>query len=243
MSHTYDEIFARNLLLLGRERVDKLKQSHVIVCGVGGVGSYVVEALVRSGIGALTLVDADKVALSNLNRQLPALLSTLDQPKVEVVAARIAEINPDCRLQLQQRFIEPEQVALVGVADYLVDAIDYLPGKLALVQFAKQQGMPVISAMGAGLRLAPEKLRLDDISRTHTCPLARRMRKGLRELGIKDGVPVVFSEETPQPSYREDAPAEEVGWKSPLGSSAFVPAAAGLLMASYVVRQLTESGR
>jgi len=232
----YEDIFVRNILLYGAEGVERLRNSRVTICGMGGVGSYITEALARSGIGALQLVDFDTIDISNLNRQLPGLLNTIGRPKVDVVAERIAQINSECRVTAQMLRITEENVATLGHSDYLLDAIDDLDGKVALINYAKQAQIPVASSMGAGLRVAPEKLRLADISQTHTCPLAKRMRHELKKLGIYKGVNVVFSEELPQ-KLQPRQESDPLG-RRPLGSSAFVPATAGLLLASLVVREL-----
>ena len=235
--HLYDDIFARNRLLWGEDAQKSLRQSWVALAGLGGVGSYVAEALARAGIGGLTLIDHDRVELSNINRQLPALLPFLGQPKVEVVGERVAAINPDCGLQLLKEFIDPDNVEILGEADYYIDAIDHLPGKAAIISYAFSLGKPVASAMGAGLRMAPECLRLADISQSRGCPLARELRKRLRALGIERGVTVVYSEEQPvKGGLPKEAPAQ--GQKRPIGSSPFVPGAAGLLLASAVIRDL-----
>ena len=232
----HEAIFSRTGLLLGPSAVKKLEQAEVAVCGLGGVGSYVAEALVRTGIGGLTLVDFDRVAPSNLNRQLCALQSTIGQYKAEIVAARCADINPDCRLRMVKGFIDASTVAaLVGDVDYIADAIDYLPGKVALITYAKTAAIPLICATGAGRRLDPTQLRIDDISRSHTCPLARRLRKALKEQGIVSGVKVAFSTEPPAPAGMEDG--EE---RVPIGSVVFVPASMGLLMAAEIVRNITN---
>jgi tRNA A37 threonylcarbamoyladenosine dehydratase len=234
---TYQDIFIRNILLYGEAGVAKLRASRVTICGLGGVGSYIAEALVRSGIGTLQLVDFDTVDVSNLNRQLPGLINTIGRLKAEVVAERLAQINPECNIEVQALRINAENVTTLGHSDYLIDAIDDPKGKLALICYAKQVGIPIASSMGAGLRLAPEKLRLADISQTHTCPLARRIRKRLKKLGIYKGVKVVFSEELPQ-DVQERGEEDVEGVRRPLGSNAFVPATAGLLLASLVVREL-----
>jgi len=237
----YEDIFIRNILLYGAESVEKLRSSHVTICGMGGVGSYIAEALARSGVGALQLVDFDTVDVSNLNRQLPGLLNTVGRPKVEVVAERIANINPKCRVTARPLRITDENISTLGHTNYLLDAIDDLAGKVAIINYAKQAQIPVASSMGAGLRVAPEKLRLADISQTHTCPLAKRMRNELKKLCIYKGVKVVFSEELPQkPQPRQE---NDPFGRRPLGSSAFVPATAGLLLASLVVRELAEIKR
>jgi len=235
---TYEDIFVRNILLYGADGVNKLRNSRVTICGLGGVGSYIAEALARSGIGALQLVDFDTVDVSNLNRQLPGLINTIGCLKVDVVAERIANINPECRVTAQALRITDENVSTLGHSHYLLDAIDDLAGKIALINYAKQEQIPVASSMGAGLRIAPEKLRLADISQTHTCPLAKRMRAELKKIGIYKGVKVVFSEELPQ-KLQSRQESDPIG-RRPLGSSAFVPATAGLLLASLVVRELAE---
>ncbi|MCL1975472.1 MAG: tRNA threonylcarbamoyladenosine dehydratase [Firmicutes bacterium] len=237
---SYDDIFARNRLLWGNEAQERLRQSRVVLIGLGGVGSFVAETLVRGGIGELVLIDHDKVELSNLNRQLPALLQNLGRAKVEAVAERLAAINPHCRIVPLLEFIEPDNVVMLGKADYFVDAIDHMPGKVAIITHALNLGKPVASAMGAGLRLAPERLRLADISQSKGCPLARELRKRLRSAGIEKGVSVVYSEEPPRQNALAEEKAEvELGAKRHLGSSPFVPAMAGLLLASAVLRDLT----
>jgi len=238
-NYRYEDIFIRNRLLWGEEAQQRLRQSHVALAGLGGVGSYVAEALARAGIGALTLVDHDRVELSNINRQLPALLTNLGQLKVDVVGERIIAINPECRLRLLAEFIGADNADILGEADYFIDAIDHMLGKVAIITHARSIGKPVASSMGAGLRLAPECLRLADISQTKGCPLARELRKRLRTAGIESGVTVVFSEEQPRKNTLAEEPAE-VGKKRPLGSYSCVPATAGLLLASAVIRDLAE---
>jgi tRNA A37 threonylcarbamoyladenosine dehydratase len=240
--YRYEDIFARNRLLWGEEAQQRLRHSHVALAGLGGVGSYVAEALARAGIGALTLADHDRVELSNLNRQLPALLSSLGRSKVDAVGERIAAINPACRLRLLIEFIGPDNAAVLGEADYYIDAIDHIPGKVAIIEHALLMQKPVASAMGAGLRLAPECLRLADISQTKGCPLAREMRKHLRAKGIESGVTVVYSEEQPSKNALPEDAAKK-GEKRPLGSYSCVPAVAGLLLASAVIRELIELKR
>jgi len=238
----YEEIFLRNRLLWGDAMQDKLRYSQVALIGLGGVGSYVAEALARAGIGALTLVDHDRVELSNLNRQLPALLPQVGRPKVEVVGERIAAINPHCHVQLLEEFITEDNAGLLGQTDYFVDAIDYIPGKIAIINHARAMGKPVASALGAGRRVAPEQLRLADLSHSKGCPLARELRRRLRALGIESGITVVYSEERAQESALPEIPVLP-GEKRPLGSSPFVPAVAGLLLASAVIRDLAGIAR
>lgn len=239
---SYEDIFFRNTLLWGAEAQEKLRNSRVLLAGLGGVGSYVAEALARAGVGALTLLDFDTVELSNINRQLPAILSTVGRPKTEVVAERLAQINPECRVTLHKLFITEDNAASLGDADYFVDAIDHVPGKLAIVTHALALGKPVASAMGAGRRIAPEQLRLADIAKTAGCPLARIMRRELRQRGITSGVTVVYSEEAARRNTFTAEPQRE-GGKTPLGSCVFVPAVAGMLLASAVVRDLCGFGR
>lgn len=234
MSDLYPDIFLRGEALLGAEGLKKLQAAHVVLCGVGGVGSYVAEALVRSGLGSLSIVDFDQVAPSNINRQLCALHSTVGRDKAEVAAARLLDVNPHCRIQVHKTFIDADTAAsVVTGADYVADAIDYLPGKVALVLAAKEAGIPLLCAMGAGRRLDPTLLRVADISQTHICPLARNFRRELRGKGIDSGVEVVFSVEQPIAP-----PATPPGEKAPIGSLSFVPGAMGLVMASVIVKRL-----
>lgn len=225
----YQEIFNREQLLIGAEGLQKLASATVAVCGLGGVGSYLAEALARSAVGGLLLIDFDQVAVSNINRQLCALSSTVGMDKADVIAGRISEINPDCQVVVAKTFIDeatPLQELLAGV-DYLADAIDYVPGKLALIEYAYRCQLPIISAMGAGRRLDPSKLQIADIAQSFACPLAKTIRRRLRERGIEHGVKVVFSSEQPLPAQGDE-----------IGSIAFVPSVAGLLMAGQIVRDL-----
>ncbi len=227
------EAASRSLMLIGEGAMAKLAAAHVTVCGLGGVGSYAVEALARSGIGHLTLIDFDIFSPSNLNRQLPALLSTINQSKVHVCAKRIADINPACRVDIRRSKLSPQNVAeLVPSCDVLVDAIDTVTAKAALIQYCLTQNIAVFSSMGTGNKLAPELLKVDDIAHTQTCPLARALRKQLRALGIERGVTVVFSEEQNPNQAQENSRVP--------ASMAFVPGAAGLLLASLAVRHLIQ---
>ncbi len=218
--------------LLGAEATAKLQRSHVAVFGLGGVGSHVAEALARSGVGALTLVDADKLEPSNINRQLPALQTTMGRLKTDAMAERIAAINPACRVSLRSSFYRPGdfELFLPELPDFVADAIDATPSKTDLLAECYRRGVPVVSSMGTGNKLDPSQLRLADISATHTCPLARSVRRGLRLRGIERGIAVVFSTEEPVCAVRGEAP----------GSMIFVPAASGMLMAAYIVRQLAQ---
>lgn len=238
MCKAHAETFFRSRLLLGEAGLERLRQSHVVLCGVGGVGSYIAEALVRSGLGKITLVDFDQVAPSNINRQLCALQSTVGQDKVDVVAARLRDVNPECEIKTEKTFVDPETVAqVITGADYVADAIDYLPGKVALVLAAREQNIPLICALGAGRRFDPTLLRVADIRETRICPLARNFRRELRLHGIESGVEVVFSLEQPQ-----TPPPTQPGQKPEIGSLSFVPGAMGLTMASLMVRRLSGLG-
>ena len=228
--------FSRTEMLLGEAAMERLSKAHVAVFGVGGVGGYVVEALARSGIGALTLVDHDTVALSNLNRQIIATGETLGQKKVLAAAVRVGSINPDCRVTVRDEFFLPENAGSFNFSafDYVVDAVDTVSAKLAIIQASKAAGVPVISAMGAGNKLDPTLFRVSDIFETSVCPLARVMRRLCREHGI-DRLKVVWSPEEPRTPV--SAGTEEGRKKTP-GSVAFVPAVAGLILAGEVVKDL-----
>ena len=231
--------YSRTQLLLGAEAMTKLHDSRVAVFGVGGVRGYTVEALARSGVGALDLIDDDKVCLTNLNRQLEALHSTLGQPKAEAVAARLRDINPDAELHPvhglydaahRDRFF-PEGCRY----DYIVDAIDLVSCKLDLAETALKLNIPLIAALGTGNKLDPTLLQVTDISKTYGCPLARVMRKELRTRGIHH-LKVVFSPEKPVSPAQPEAPPP--GRRSVPASNPWVPATAGLLLGSAVVRDL-----
>ncbi len=236
--------FERTEMLFGPAAMEKLAASRVAVFGVGGVGGYAVEGLARSGVGALDLVDSDVFAPSNLNRQLHATRQTLGQPKVEAARARILEINPACRVTTHQTFFLPENRDEFDFAayDYVVDAIDTVAGKLALIQCAREAGVPVISSMGAGNKLDPTAFRVADLYETSVCPLAKVMRVECRRRGI-DHLKVVYSTEpplTPLPGIqREPAGAR----RSTPGSTAFVPSVVGLIIAGEVVKDLTRAER
>lgn len=220
--------------------MERLARARVAVFGVGGVGGYVVEALARSGVGTLELIDHDRVSLSNLNRQLLALRSTVGQYKVDVASARVRDINPDCCVTAHRCFYTPQTAGQFDFSayDYVVDAIDTVTGKLELVEQAQRAGTPVISAMGAGNKLNAWAFEVADISKTRVCPLARIMRKELKKRGIEH-LKVVYSQE--KPIAPADAPTEETepGRRATPGSVAFVPSVVGLLIAGEVVRDLT----
>lgn len=235
------EEFSRSEMLLGAAKMERLAQCRVAVFGVGGVGSYVVEALARSGIGALDLIDHDQVARSNLNRQLIATMSTIGRYKVEVAAERIRDIHPACNVKVYPIFFLPETEDTFDFSayDYVVDAIDTVTGKLSLIQKAKEARVPIISAMGAGNKLDPAAFEVADIYDTSVCPLAKVMRRELRKRGI-DHVKVVYSKEEPIKPCEDRGKQIEEGAKRPPGSMAFVPGTAGLIMAGEVIRDLVK---
>ncbi|MBR4458476.1 MAG: tRNA threonylcarbamoyladenosine dehydratase [Clostridia bacterium] len=234
-------IFERTELLLGAQGMERLSRARVAVFGVGGVGGYAAEALVRSGIGSVDLVDSDHVSDSNRNRQIIALASTVGRPKVDVMAERLRDINPDAQVRCCRLFYLPDTVDRIDLRrfDYIIDAVDTVTAKLTLIQEAAKAGTPVISAMGAGNKLDLTRLRVADIRDTEVCPLARIMRKELRKRGIQ-ALKVVYSAEPPRvPGNRGEAPQERRTRDIP-GSAVFVPAAMGLALASEVVRDLAE---
>lgn len=240
--------FIRTRMLIGDDPLQRLSRARVAVFGVGGVGGFCVEALARSGVGALDLYDDDTVSESNLNRQIAALHSTLGQPKAEVMANRVRDINPNCQVRAIRMFYLPENADTVDLTqyDYVIDCIDTVTAKLDLVQRCSTQHVPIISAMGSGNKLDPSAFVVTDISKTEGCPLARIMRKELRRRGISH-LKVVYSRELPlspiQPAQAE-APANSdtrpgsTARRDTPGSISFVPASAGLLLASAVVREL-----
>lgn len=233
--------YSRTELLLGSDGMEKLKHSKVAVFGLGGVGGYVVEALARCGIGGLELVDHDTISITNLNRQILATRSTVGQNKAEAAKNRVLDIDPDIRVNARETFFGPDTAESFDFSqyDYVVDAIDTVTGKLALVTAAQTAGVPIISCMGTGNKLDPSKFQIADISKTSVCPLARIMRKECAKRGIRH-LKVLFSTEdplTPSPdaSTGEDLPE---GRRSLPGSVSFVPSVAGLMIAGQVVRDL-----
>ncbi len=249
--------FARTRLTFGKDNMEKLYQARVIVFGIGGVGSYVVESLVRSGIGAIDIVDDDKICLTNLNRQLYALYSTIGKDKVDVAEERIHDINPDCKVTKWKTFYMPETADQFDFSqyDYIVDCIDTVTGKLEIISRAKALKKPVISCMGAGNKVDPTKLKVADITRTSVCPLARVMRNELKKRHIKR-LKVVFSTETAIPPQADDSdtdnsdgfkdtsgitPARQgVSKRQTPGSNAFVPSVAGMIIAAEVIKDITQ---
>lgn len=230
---------SRTELLLGAEGLERLRRAHVLVAGLGGVGAYAAEQLCRAGIGEMTVIDGDVVEVTNKNRQLLALDSTVGLPKAEIMAARFRDINPDLKLHVLNDFIRDEEmIDVLGRAsyDYVVDAIDTLAPKIFLIYHSLQKGLPVVSSMGSGGKLDPSKIEVADISKSYNCNLARMLRKRLHKLGVYRGVKVVFSSEFTNP----DAVilAESRNKKSNVGTISYMPPLFGCFMASVVVRDL-----
>lgn len=233
-----EEPFSRSALLLGQAAQGRLQAASVALFGVGGVGSYAAEALARAGVGRITLVDPDRVAPSNLNRQLPALQGTIGEPKAQVMARRIAQIQPGCQVDARLLFYEEATAASLPLAgfDYLIDAIDTVSSKLLLICRAQAAGVPVISAMGCGNKLNPSLFRVADISQTRVCPLARVMRRELKRRGVEH-LKVVYSPEPPLAPAAGPLPSGGARRSTP-GSVSWVPGAAGLLLAGQAVLDL-----
>lgn len=238
------EPYSRTALLLGEQAMEKLKNAKVAVFGLGGVGGYVVEALARSGVGALELVDHDTISLTNINRQLLATRSTIGQPKVRAAAERVRDIDPGICVTERQQFFGPDtadQFDFSGYS-YVVDAIDTVTGKLALITAAREAGVPILSCMGTGNKLDPTKFQITDITKTSVCPLARIMRKECAKRGIRK-LKVLYSTEDPiAPRGGTDEELPE-GRRSLPGSVAFVPSVAGLIIAGEVIRDLTGGSK
>lgn len=231
--------FSRTQLLLGRDAMEILKNARVAVFGLGGVGGFVVEALARSGIGALDLIDHDTVSITNINRQIFALHSTVGMPKAEAAKQRVLDINPNLKVTVHNRFYGPDTAGTFDFTqyDYIVDAIDTVTAKLALIANAKATDTPILCCLGTGNKLDATKFQITDISKTSVCPLARVMRKECAKRGFK-GVKVLFSTEDPIPSSESSLEELPEGRRSLPGSVAFVPSVAGLLIAGEVIRDL-----
>lgn len=245
--------FSRTELLLGREGMERLKNSRVAVFGVGGVGGFVVEGLVRSGVGAIDLIDDDKVCLTNINRQIIATRKTVGKYKVDVARERIMDINPDCVVNIYKTFYLPETADQFNFEhyDYVVDAIDTVTGKLKLIEEAKKVGTPIISSMGAGNKMDPTAFKVSDIYETSVCPLAKVMRRECRKRGI-ESLKVVYSQEKPTRPLEDMSiscrtncicpPGAErkcTARRDIPGSTAFVPSVAGLIIAGEIIKDLT----
>lgn len=224
-----ETIFQRTESLIGQEALKKLSDSHVAVFGVGGVGGFAVEALIRSGVGEITLIDNDTVKESNINRQIIAMQSTIGHFKTEAFSRRISDINPCAKVNILNMFVLPENVGEInfGSFDYVVDAIDTVSGKLAIIEKCNEQGVRVISSMGTGNKLDPTKFEITDINKTSVCPLARVMRYELKKRGIKK-LKVLYSKENPVKNPKEKIPS----------SISFVPSVAGLIIAGEVIKDI-----
>lgn len=233
-----EERFSRTARLLGDAAIEKLNGTHVLLFGVGGVGGYVLEALVRAGVGEITVVDADTVSESNINRQILATVDTVGQKKTRVAAARARSINPAIKLNEVPSFVEEytaDDLIMCIKPDYIVDAIDTVSAKVGIIRSAIERGIPIVSSMGTGNKIDPTKLQITDISKTSICPLARAMRTRLRQAGIKH-LDVLFSTEVPLIPLESE---EEHGRHLP-ASTPFVPAAAGLVIAAHVVKKILK---
>ena len=231
----------RSELLLGTQCINKLKLANILIVGVGGVGAYAAEMLVRAGIGKMTIADSDTVSLSNINRQLIALHSTVGRVKTDVLAERLKDINPELQLSVIAEYIKDEKTDEILDSqhfDYIVDALDTLSPKLALIKGALDRNIPIVSSMGAGAKLDPTKMEICDISKTHHCPLAHMLRKRLHKMGIRRGFKAVFSAEPPIEGAM--ILCEERNKKSNVGTISYLPATFGIGCASVVIRDLVE---
>ena len=254
MCKRMNQMFARFSMLIGEEGIEKLCNSKVIVFGIGGVGSYTVEALARSGVGYITMVDFDEISESNINRQLHSLRSTIGKSKTDVMKERILDINPDCKVELVKRLVYDDIDEVLGNSgnkkyDFAVDAIDVIGSKVNLIEYCVKNKINIISSMGFGNKMHPEMVEISKIKNTSVCPMARTIRSILKKKNIFD-IPVVYSKEQPvKPNkselFKEEAPTEfrennEIPRKTTPGSNAFVPGTAGLVLASYVIRKILE---
>ncbi len=231
----------RSELLLGEENLRRLREANVLVAGVGGVGAYAAEMIARVGVGRMTIADSDTVSESNINRQLIALHSTIGRDKVALLAERLRDINPELELHTVNAYIKDEMTDTLLDAeryDYVVDAIDTLSPKLALIKGCIDRGYPVVSSMGAGAKLDPTRLEIADISKTHHCPLAHMLRKRLHKIGIRHGFKAVFSAEPPREGAMVEC--EERNKKSMVGTISYLPAMFGIGCASVVIRDICK---
>ncbi len=231
--------FSRTRRLLGQTAMERLKDSHVMVFGIGGVGSHCIEALARSGVGRLSLVDHDVVSVSNINRQSIAFQSTVGRYKTRVMEEKILDINPRAKVQIYEKFVLPENVSgfFGEKPDFVVDAIDTVSAKVALALLAKEQDISIISCMGTGNKLDPSAFEITDIYETSVCPLCRVMRRELKKRGV-EGLTVLYSKEAPVALSEDAEPGEGKNGRPAPGSVAFVPPAAGLMLAGYVIMKL-----
>lgn len=232
---------SRTELLIGKEKLNKLMNAHVLVVGMGGVGSFAAEFICRSGVGEMTIIDGDVVDPSNRNRQLPALATTHGMSKADLMGERLMQINPELKLHVIKEFVMPERVneLLQGQLDYVVDAIDSLTPKLTFIKAAYHKGLPLVSSMGAGAKLDPTRLQVTDISKTYNCPFAQQIRKQLKDDGIYKGIKVVFSPEEP---IKESLMLTDGSnfKKSAYGTISYLPATFGATVASVVIRDLMD---
>jgi tRNA A37 threonylcarbamoyladenosine dehydratase len=231
----------RTELLIGKENIDRLKNAHILVVGLGGVGAYAAESLCRAGIGEMTIVDGDLLHHSNLNRQLPALNSTIGKPKAEIVGSRLLDINPELKLNIIQEYVKDDKMIeiLDKPFDYVVDAIDTLSPKVYLIYHSIQKGLKIVSSLGSGARLDPTKVIIKDISKSFNCRLGFLLRKRLRKLGVTKGFKVVFSEDKAErDAVIVDEPGENK--KSTVGTISYMPPVYGCFCASVVIRELLE---
>ena len=227
--------FSRTQMLIGKNGIEKLKKSKVAIFGIGGVGSYTVEALARAGVGNFVLVDNDKVSISNLNRQIIATTKTIGMAKVEVAKKRILEINPEANVEIYQEFFMPETIGILDESiSYIVDAIDTVTAKIELVLRANKLNIPIISSMGTGNKLEPTRFEVSDIYKTSVCPLAKVMRKELKQRGIKK-LKVVYSKEEPIKIEKDETNKKQVP-----GSVSYVPSVAGLIIAGEVIKDISH---
>ena len=233
--------YERERMLIGGEALTKLREAKVMLFGVGGVGSYAAEALARAGVGNIALVDNDTVSLTNINRQLCALESTVGRLKTEVTAERLLDIDPSIKVECVSMFVLPENISELDMSDcdFIIDAVDTVSTKIAIAEKAAELGIPMISSMGTGNKLDPSALKISDLSKTSGCPLARVMRRELKKRGIIH-LPVVYSEEAPITPIIESVSGEEENKKTPPGSISFVPSVAGLLAASVAIKNIIK---
>jgi tRNA A37 threonylcarbamoyladenosine dehydratase len=233
--------FSRSELLLGNEVMANLSKMKILIFGIGGVGSYVCEALVRSGVGNFVLVDSDKISLTNVNRQIHATLKTVGRSKVEVMKERMLEINPDCNIVTYEEFYLPDNHSdiISDDIDYIVDAIDTVSAKLDIIVTAKEKNIPIISAMGAGNKLDPTRFEVTDIYKTSICPLAKVMRRELKKRNISS-LKVVYSKEEPIEIIDYSCCSEDMDKKRIPGSLAYVPSCMGLIIASEIVKDVMK---
>lgn len=234
------EWLSRSQLLLGDEGLQKLSSAHLLVVGLGGVGAYAAELAARAGVGEMTIIDGDNIGITNINRQLPATAKTVGDSKAEVMQRRILDINPNIKLHSQHRFLEEQEIKDFikdGGFTFVIDAIDTLAPKTALIVACVECGIDLISSMGAGGRLDVSAIKFADISKTENCSLARMIRKALREKGIKKGVMTVFSDESIVPN--SVIPTNEKGKRFTVGTISYIPAVFGCYLASYAIRKIS----